>query len=266
MILRRSVIVLLLFGVSSPIRSWAASPRPIDTPSKSNQTAIAAIHRFASLLKNAQTLTYTFRFQTSTPDGNTHIMRGSAEKPNKFRVEEVDNGKIFALVVCNGQTVSAYQASTGHYRTMPALQSYADRKDKAVQAQTTDLLGPAFLPVLMFFSGNPDLLAPVEPAKPYSQPTLTTILDNAALTRVSQRANLTPMLFIGQPTFFYDFSKKTGLIQEIRLGLANSRLDYTRFLMRFSFTQFELGMPLASKSLFVWTPPPGSVLDVPKQP
>ncbi len=266
MFLRPSLVALLLFGLSVPMPSGAASPRPADIPSKSDQTAVAAMGRFASLLKKAQTLTYAFRFQTNSPDGNVDIMRGSAEKPNKFRVEESINGKISALVVCDGQTVSVYQASTNHYRTMPALQSYADRQDRAVQAQTTDLLGPGFLPVLMFFGGNPDLLAPTETAKANAYPVLTTLLNDASHIRVSQQAKTPSRLLIGQPTFFYDFNKKTGLVQEIRLGSANSSSGYTHSLMQFNFSSFNLGAVSFPNELFSWTPPQGAILDAPSHP
>src|SRR5579875_1581109 len=114
--LRGLLLLLLLEYSACPLQAYADSP---DAPG-SEKAATVAIHRLALLFKNAQTLTFVCRIQSNTPDGRTDVIRGFAEKPNKFRIDEIINGQPCATVVSDGTTVYAYQISTAHFRRMTA--------------------------------------------------------------------------------------------------------------------------------------------------
>ena len=227
-------------------------------PSASEKAASAAIGRLALLCKNAHTLAFTLRLQSNTPDGRIDIVRGFAEKPNKFRVEEFVNGKSLASVISNGEVVYAYQASTGRCRKMTALKTYAHAEDKVVREQTTDLLGNAFRPILMFFSGNPNLADPIESKRSVSYSSSPALVDGMAVTRVMERVTVPPTILFSQLGVQYDLDAGTGLLHEIQLGSINPRLNRFSYFFRLTFSSFLLGTVPLPASTFAWVPPVGS--------
>lgn len=222
------------------------------------------MNRLALLFKNAQTLAFIFRLQSNTPDGNIQVIRGFVEKPNKFRVEELDNGKLSALVVSDGNVVYAYQASTRRYRKMSALTTYASVKDKAVQEQTTALLGSEFLPVLMFFGGDPGLTDFQDTRGVTSYYASATLSDGSAITRITEIVKIIPTALFGRG-FQYDLDTKTGLLHDLRWGTFTPRLNSFDCLLRFSFSTFRLGKTSLPAPTFAWNPPTGSILGIPSR-
>ena len=223
------------------------------------------MNRFESLLKNAQTLTFTFQSKTNAPDGKTHTFHGFAEKPNKFRMEEIVNGKRIALVISNGQAVYAYQVSTRHYQRKTALKTYGDVNEENIRNQTTGWLGDSFLPILMFFSGEPDLadFRQYNNLGKVSYSSSAIMLDEAGITRITESVTVARPLSFSPLGFEYNFDTRTGLLHEIRVGFMEPPLNQFDYLFSFSFSIFRLGASPLPASIFTWTLPYGSVLDIP---
>lgn len=235
------------------------------SPTGSDKAATTALRRLGLLFEGSQTLAFNFRFQSNTPDGKIDIIRGFADKPNKFRIDELVNGKVGASVISDGKVVYAYQASTGRCQTMTALKTYTDAKDRVVRKQTTDLLGSLFLPILMFFSGNPDLAGSMEAKGAVFYSSSPFLLDGATVTRVIERVRVRPTILFNQSGYQYDLDTRTGLLHEIQLGSISVKLNRFSYFFRFSFSVLRLGTFPLPASIFTWTPPNGLTLGLPIQ-
>lgn len=261
--LRRLFLLTVMAIASWPLRSCAESrhvPRP-------ETSATETLHRLEVLLKDARHLTFTCRIQSNVPDGTVDVVRGIAEKPNKFRLEEIVNSKLLVSILSDGKAVYVYQTSTAHYQKMTALQDYSHPNGEAVRQQTTDLLGNAFIPILMFFSGDPDLgdfieVKSAESRRKTTSSVSTAFVNGVAVTRVAGQVPVRLQPSLIQVGFQYDLDAKTGLFHDIRRGFFSRYPDRFTCWMSLKFSSFRLGGSSLPAATFGWVPPAGSSLGV----
>ncbi|MBV9851816.1 MAG: DUF2092 domain-containing protein [Armatimonadetes bacterium] len=215
----------------------------------------AALKRLASLYGPAWTLTYesvitTKEFGPASGAQTTQAtVHGVLQKPNKFRLEVMQNNKLIGLLVSDGDTVSLYSPLQSVYRRQAApknlLLGGLVTADKTPLARLTSLVpAVAMTPALFSLATRPDFLGPN--ATDFAASALT-LHGQSALDCSWTEEGATEHLI---------FNQSTGL--PLRSIDSSTDKSGTTTQQQEDLTAIQVGTVPLPPSAFEWTPPAGA--------
>ena len=214
----------------------------------------AALKRLAGLYGPAWTLTYesviTMR-QFGAANGAQSVqatVHGVVQKPNKFRLEVMQNDKIIGLLVSDGSNAYAYNPVQAVYRRQAAPTDLALggilTPDKALARLVAVVPAMAMTPTLFSLATRPDFLG--TDATAFSARSLT-LHGKQALDCSWTEDGATEHIF---------FNEATGLpLRTIDSGTDKAGTTTER---QEDLTAIQVGAVPLPASAFAWTPPPGA--------
>ena len=214
----------------------------------------AALKRLAGLYGPAWTLTYesviTIRQYGSVSGAQSAqaTVQGVLQKPNKFRLEVMQNDKLIGLLVSDGSRASAYGTARSVYFQQAAPADLALggllTPDAALTRLESVLPGMAMTPTLFSLATRPDFLG--TDATAFSATPLT-LHGKEALDCAWTEEGATEHIF---------FNQATGL--PLRTIDSSTDKDGTTTDRQEDLTAVQVGSVPLPASAFEWMPPPGA--------
>lgn len=258
-----AVALTLALAVSAhAATSTAKSTKPAAATASSAAEAKAALARLAGIYKAAHTLSYSSTVTMAMPGSSvsTIAVKGSIERPNLIRMEIDSGGKMTGLIVSDGTTSYAFDATGNRYTKSPATGS-GPAALLAPLAAGAPLIGTpvaeAMFTTAMFVSPEPYDLTTSTGGERVHLSAAPAVLDGRPVTHVveempSQGSTVTLDLYL---------DKATGLPARVAEDVTQN--GKTMEPLREDFATIQASAAPLVASNFAWTPPAGATVFTP---